>query len=547
MSPQIDIRKMAGSLAPTMAPEDLIPGDFVDMSNWIYDSDGLPMVRGGRRVWNAADSAMGTPTTGTVSGLYHFKQSQIEKSIQNWLIGSFEGNVYAASADGKFNAILTGALLGDKRPSFASLSGNLIMACESAQVRKLYKWTGTGSMERIEDSSPSSIVATYANRMWAVDRDDQSLLRFSALLYVDSWGQNPLDPNLSGGWLYVNPGDGNKISAMSAGFAGELLIFKDGPGGGAIYRLSGLNPDEFSVSCMSSTIGCLAPWLCTQVGDREVYFCSRRGIHSLGKVLQYGDLESSFIDREMSSKWRAISTRAKLQAVAVDDIKNGVWWLFLNSQGGTLPNDEGWLFHYRRPSPRRTPSISRVDFGANAACMFEDPTMKKDVLVTGGTEELGAVYTENHPEGSDETAALAGPTSADFAWSIQIAPIDDGDSYSMKSWKDLWLVYDVWGQSNFTVEWWGDNRYPSSKTISMNPAEASVPFTGGVVSGETRGSPDIYRGMNHVHLQEGGRALNIKISGAGGRMKLRGMRVSYDGGMMTLTGDQWFRYKGGIS
>ena len=547
MSPVVDIRKMAGSLAPTMAPEDLIPGDFVDMTNWIYDSDGLPMVRGGRRVWNAAASAMGTPATGAVSCLYHFKKSQIQRSLQNWLIGSFEGNVYAAAADGKFGAILTGALLGDDRPSFASLQGNLVMACESPQVTKLYKWTGTGSMEAIEGSSPSSILATYANRMWAVDRDDQSLLKFSALLWVDAWGQDPLDPNQSGGWLYVNPGDGNRISALSAGFAGELLIFKDGPGGGAIYRLQGLNPDEFSVTCMSSTIGCLAPWLCTQVGDREVYFCSRRGIHSLGKVLQYGDLEASFIDREMSSQWRGMSTAAKRQAVAVDDIKNGVWWLFLNSKGGELENDEGWLFHYRRPSPRRTPSISKVDFGANAACMFEDPVMKKDVLVTGATSGLGAVYSENHPEASDETAAVGGATSADFAWSVQLAPIDDGDSYSMKSWKDLWLVYDVWGQADFTIEWWGDNRYPSSKSMTLNPANAPVPFTGGVISGEARGTPDVYRGMNHVQLQEGGRALNIKISGTRGKLKLRSMRLIYDTGMVTITSDQWFGYKGGIS
>jgi hypothetical protein len=545
MSKYIDIRKISGSLAPTLAPEDLQPGDFTDMSNWIYDSDGLPVVRGGRRVWNIAGSEMGTPTTGDVTALYHFKQSWVQQAIKNWLIGSFEGNVYAAGPDGKFAAILTGDLLGTSRPTFASLRGYLVMACENDALTRLYKWNGTGLMSMIPGSHAGTILASYANRMWCVDRQDQSLLRFSALYDVDYWDENA-DPNLAGGWLYVNPGDGNKISALSPGFAGELLIFKDGPGGGAIYRLSGLVPDEFQVSCLSSTIGCLAPWLCTQVGDREIYFCSRRGIHSLGKVMQYGDLESTFIDREIASNWRSMSTYTKMRATAVDDIRNGVWTLFVNSTGSSAGNDEGWMFHYRRPSPRGMPSISRVAFGTNAACMFEDQVTKREYMVTGGVGGLGAVYTEGHPEGSDETAAVAGSTSAAFDWSIQLAPIDGGDAYGMKSWKDLWLTYDAWGSIEFTVEWWGDNRRPSSTTITMNPTSTAVPFTGGVVSGETRGVPLVYRTMSHVQLQEGGRSLNIKISGTGGRLKPRSLRIAFEPGMMTVTGDTWLPYRGGV-
>jgi hypothetical protein len=269
----------------------------------------------------------------------------------------------------------------------------------------------------------------------------------------------------------------------------------------------------------------------SMIADRDIYFASRRGIHSLRRVQEYGDLESASIDNEVSDKWRGLNDNSRAQAVAVDDFGNDTWWVFYDSNGDGK-NDRGLLFNYRHQTSRGNPRVSEVDFGANAAVAFRSASTNREALLTGGIAD-GKVYSEHNPEANDD--------GVEFTWSATLAGIDGGESMTTKAWQDLTLMYDNWGLGTFDVEWYGDNHAPSSSTLSLDPHGAPIPMRG-VRSGNVRGLPDPLAGMDMVHMMEGGRRIHIKLSGSRGRLRLRGMRLSYMPGRFDVTSDRHMPY-----
>jgi len=269
--------------------------------------------------------------------------------------------------------------------------------------------------------------------------------------------------------------------------------------------------------------------LATMVGDKDIFFASRRGLHSLRRVFEHGDLESQFIDYEVSDRWRSIPDFQKKRAVCVDDYPHDTWWLFVDTNNDSI-NDTGWLFNYRHMTPRNYPKVSDVDFGAGGACVYRDERRGRDTLVTGLYEY---VNTEHNPEANDN--------GTDYTWEAKLAPFDGGDALKTKAWKKLWITQDNWGHGDMTVTWYGDNRPPSSTTVSLNPANAPIPMHGHRL-GETRMFPPKYRGRNLVHMREGGTSLNVSLSGTRGRTRLRGMRINLDVGREDVNADVLFVY-----
>ena len=513
--PNILVRRWNGSLVTALGAEETVPGDFAALDNFIFDADGMPVVRGGRRKWN--DSAI---SANTISYLYFFQSgAPWGASASAKILFAYDGlHLYYSDGIVAFQQFPGSDLILGPRAdlSFAAMQDKLFIGSSSTAYPGLHYIQGSAGGAGINPVVPSvpppSIVASYGFRLWAVDRDDPSLLRFSA----------PNDPLLwseadDGGFIYVGQGDGDYISALMPGFSGEMIIFKDGPNGGSTYRLDALGPAiTFSLGPLSKSIGAISNRAVTQVGDRDIFFVSRRGIHSLARVDKYGDLESSFIDAEISNQWRGLPYESKKKAVAVDDYPHDTWWLFVDTNGDRV-NDKGWLFNYQRRNARGNPSISTVSYGSHGATVFADPHTGRDTLITGGFD--GFVRTEHHPEANDD--------GVDYDWSMQLSPLVGGNPFKTKSWRRLWLLHDNWGVADMTAEWWGDNNQPSSVDASMNPASLPTPFTG-VRSGHVRGVPTALSEQTAFTMMEGGNRLNFKLSGSKGRIKLRGLEVEMD-------------------
>jgi len=529
----IDIRRWTGSLVTALDPEQQVPGDFSVLKNFIYDETGLPVVRGGRRKLNSSALQIGG-TDADFQSLYHFRHGWVERRTHDKLIAYVSdgdnGYIYESTDGISWTQILDGgsiSLEANLKPTWATVRGWLIFASNSTMIGPPYMWNPAQSAMIPLDGAPSiSMIASHAGRLWGVDKQDTSKVYFSAIGDPTSW-----DPYEGSGWLYVGPGDGNNISALMPGFAGEMVIFKDGPGGGSTYRLQGLTESDFSIRSLSSTIGAISHRTCTMIGDKDIFFASRRGIHSLARVEQFGDLESKFLDTEISDRWRNLPGKEKQGAFAIDDYPHDTWWMFVDTNSDGVI-DTGWLFNYRRLSPRNNPSISDMDFGASSGVVYHDARNRHSILLTGGSD--GYVYSEHNPEANDD--------GTDFDWEMKLSPIDGGDAFAMKRWENAWIRHDNWGIGDATAEWYGDNRPPTTDTFSMNPTGAPTPHEGGVRLGEFRGAPAGWRSTSMIHLREGGVALNFKISGSRGKLRLRGMRLHMTKERDDIAPDRWFGY-----
>lgn len=520
--PYINVRRWGGSLVTALDEEQIQPGDFSVLENFIYDENGFPTVRGGRRKWHTT-KIWESPVTYTIRGLYNYHNAWIQHSGQERLICYSGHKIYKSEMDRQWDEIYDGLELG-LRPSFATLRGMLIIAFNSQSQQKPISWMGrASSMSTIKAAPAGYIVTAHAGRLWIASSEFPSRVYYSAPFEPQNW-------NISdgSGWISVNPGDGNSISALVPGFAGEMIIFKDGAGGGATYRMIGLSESEgFRVVPLSHSVGALHHQLVSTIGDRDIMFASRRGIHSLSRVAEHGDLRSSYVDIDVSNRWRKMTDRQKSASIAIDDYPHDTWWLFTDLDGDGV-NDHGWLFNYRRVSSRGTPSVSDVTFGASAAVVSRMPGGGRDELMTGGDD--GYVYTEHNPEATDEGTA--------FEWKATVAPIDAGDAFSVKSWQDLWLSFDNWGVGEASIEWRGDNKAPTTETLNLNPANMPSPRYG-VRLGEFRGAPTSHRAADLFHLREGGRSVEFSIYGSSGRIRLRAFRLGYSVGRQDVTADLW--------
>lgn len=525
--PKINVRRWNGSLVTALDPEQTTPGDFSRMENFIYDETGLPTVRGGRRKWvpdptspSSLDES-GTPVT--FHSIEFFKKGWVGQQPRSWIVAYAGTQIVKSEQDATWDQIHSG-LEGNLTGSWATLRGWLIFASDSSSQRKPLYWDGISSaMKELSGAPDCHLVATHDSRLFCVDKDEPSTLRYSA----------PFEPNnhevaSDAGFFSVNPGDGGVISAVVPGF-GELIVFKDSPGGGATYRVQGGAP--YNVVPLSRTIGAVGPNMAKLVGDRDIFFGSRRGLHSFRRTEQFGDLESEFLDFEFSNIWRGLPLFAKQRATSIDDYPHDMWWVFYDTDNDRA-NDEGLTINYRHQGPRGKPKASwPLQYGVNSGVVYSDDRVGRQYLMTGGTD--GYVYLEHMPEANDD--------GTDFSSKVNLAPIDAEEPMHLKRWGPFWLRYNNWGETNATVTYYGDNRPPSSKDFSLNPMDAPVPFFDKTQGGEFRGIP-VIRTQNVFQLREGGTELNLEISLTKGRTTLRGFQLGFEMERRDVSAHRWMTF-----
>lgn len=528
---QMRVRRWSGGLVTALDPEQTSPGDFAILRNFVFDQDGLPITRGARRVWG---DQIGADLT--IRGIYHFKQGWVGKLPKDYILVYAGTKIFSAEfplTAGAWTEIYDG-LEEDLTPTWATLRGWAIFASNSESQRKPLFWSGVGEMMELENAPDCTMVATHAGRLWAVDQSNPSALNFSEPFAPNFWRVTQ-----GAGTFFVSPGDGNVISALVPGFAGEMIIGKDGPSGGSIYRLSGLSADQFTISPLSTTIGIVSPYSVSMVGDRDIFFGSRRGLHSMRRVQEYGDLESANIDVEIRDIWRSLTNEQKRRAVVADDYPHDTWYVFYDSDGD-LVNDSAILLNYGSRNERNNLLVSTVDYGASAAAIILEERSGTNVLMTGGS--TGYVWTEGQQDPQDE---LVPDTLTDIEWEAQCAPILMEDPFAVCAFERLLIRHDCLGTGDVTVSWWADNQEPSSQTFPMNTNHFPTAFDGDTRAGQFRLGPISHTAQSAIHLRRGGTALHFNLTGYETRIRLRSFNLDYQEGRPNMTVGQWNPYKVG--
>lgn len=388
--PEVGIDRWAGSWVTDLPEEDLVLGDFKVLDDFVYGKAGYPVVRPG---WRPLDRNL---SSGHIKYLDAF-ESNVGPVLMVYTDPTLQSgstnvpSLWAWNGDGTLSAYETSGL-DNAAPGLASVSSCSantwwVFTYNSPGDNRLLYWDGAlthmedagdlvGTIRQVPNAPQATKVFYEGARIWVVTPDEPSTLYGSARDAITDWtvatNQAVRIP--------VNPGDGGKITSINS-FGGDLWVFKDSARGGSVTQLAeGINGSGdivFSQRTVSSTIGAVSDRVVIVLEDRDVIFGSRRALHSLVKTDQYGDVQSSPIDVEISSLWRQLSLPQKRRALMLDDWQNDrILMSYDSDNDGT--NDRVLYLHYARYGPprviqlqeQRFPSFSRGTYGFDTGTVF---------------------------------------------------------------------------------------------------------------------------------------------------------------------------------
>lgn len=385
-----------GALATTIPDEKLIFGDFKKLEGFVYGKDGFPVTRPG---WRVLGNGLATGNIRHLASFYPTPDTAFLMVYTDPPVDATGGEkptLWAWHRNDSFEALGRGAIdypapaLG--RPVSASAGGRWYFSYNSPSDHRLLFFDGNvttksglnetiGDVKEVSDAPEVEKLFFVDNRLWVVVPNARSTLRSSAPDDATNWTVNTNE----GVRLPITAGDGGTISSIVS-YGGTKFVFKDDPDGGSIHRLNeSINSSgdiEFSRQTFTDEIGAVSHQVVMAVADKFLLFASRYGIHTLERTDKFGDLDSTYVDFEVSDIWRRLSLRQQRNAILVDDAKNDQVLLSYDDDGDGF-NDRVIFINYARLSPRQRFSFSVDTWGFDAATLLSMASTINNDLVVG--------------------------------------------------------------------------------------------------------------------------------------------------------------------
>lgn len=296
-----------------------------DLRNFDLEStgkDGSLIQREGFTKYNSTIIASSTG----VHSVYRYTR---KTGTTNFLCSSatriFKGNTAGTAFDA---TPIVGGLTTNKKIKYITFNNNLYYCNEADTYRK---WDGV-TASAVGGSSPDGAYyhALYWNRAWlARTATYPSRLYYSRLKNAEDWTANTSDTSLSGGYVDINPDDGDYITGIVAQQS-RLIIFKRF----AVYALYGYKPDNFQWQLLYDNTGCIAPYSIA-VDEDTIFYLSNQGLRLLR-----GDTPPIDASLKIQSYVDAISDKT----TCVGGVNGkGQYWL-------TIASNRVLLLNYRRGS-----------------------------------------------------------------------------------------------------------------------------------------------------------------------------------------------------
>lgn len=228
----------------------------------------------------------------------------------------------AFDGEAAVEAILTGQFIGADY-SFTTLKDMLIIA-DGHDIP--HKWDGVNAPEVLPGSPPVlDCVITHQNRVWGVDANNASRVRFSDILDPETWSAlNFID---------FNPEDGDKITCLAKN-GQDLVVSKRW----SMALVTGNATTNYSVTWLDTEQGATGR---RAMANANKYFCyvSQDGI-------RFTDFNTSALASErLIPNWESINKRRLNQAAMV-------YWhnyiLIAMPDGSALYNNTVWMYDFLR-------------------------------------------------------------------------------------------------------------------------------------------------------------------------------------------------------
>lgn len=208
------------------------------------------------------------------------------------------------------------------RASFVSFRGDLIYTTQGADPIRIWE-PDVGLTRSLKGDAPvAGMLQVHANRVWAAGNPDfPSRAYFSDILDADTW--NVVQANLGesgalpaeGGYIDVDPDDGDRITALGPSFQQSMPTYKNT----SVHRIVGTSSADFARGVVTRKFGAVSHFAVANIG-RDQYFVSEVGVHSLLTTDKYGDVEESFLSDDIRDFWNeSVNTGLLKDAWAVDN------------------------------------------------------------------------------------------------------------------------------------------------------------------------------------------------------------------------------------
>ncbi len=272
-----------GGLNRADNPDSIADNQLVDACNMYYEGgQNILTTRPGLMV--AAEPPPGAP--------------DIVK-LHAYVKGVLDARIVAATSDGKLYSLdlaqptwtpVADLAQSGVTPCLVTFNDTLVIADGGAHLRAFDGETVT----ELADSPSATALVEIGGRLAANSASDLDAVVFSQP--EDATGWSLAD---GAGLVRAGYGDGLRVSGLGV-FSQDLLVFKSGQAGKRIMRLNTAGTAaDWSLSQISAHMTASSPHAVEFVGN-NLLFADKGGIHDLGGVQQYGDIQVGGVGRPVN-------------------------------------------------------------------------------------------------------------------------------------------------------------------------------------------------------------------------------------------------------
>lgn len=475
----------------------ILPGDggtvivpyLLNAENCIFEESGAPRKIGGLDKVNSAELESGALVMGIAD---YWRQGTSFTPTQRRVI-HVGTTIKQDDADGNFNDIFTGLEAGVV-PDYTQFNDDLIIASDSTM--DVPRVTDGSTHANLAGTPPNfSFSVVHRNRVWASGvATDPSGLYYSAAEDHEDW------VGVGSGLLQIDPNDGDRITGLAV-YRKALIIFK-GPNKGSIHRLTGTDPNTFSLEpFVSRGLGSVNHRTIFYFRDDVGFMWSDGTIHSLNATERFGDFEQASLSRDFATTLRARLSTGSLRFAVAETFDNLGHVRIAVPQDASSENNYMLNMDYRFDPPRWSHSETLGPFIQSIVDAVDPSDANKRVLLCGGND--GFVRRMDRRDLSiDGTAAI--PMAVD-------TPALD---YQLQMKKKVIYFLSVGvapkGADSGSARWRRDDKTEQSKTFVQQSggavlAPAPTGFTAFTLGDSTDGvlGSSSFRDI-HLTLHEGG-------------------------------------------
>jgi hypothetical protein len=417
------------------------PQELIAADNTIFDSRGAKRVREGINFnW---DNVTASTDVVKVVGMHQYFQDPVTSPKSSYLLSiTDEQKIYTRNNGGIATELtVAGTPYSDAitKASFTTIANKAVI-CVDGYDNTVKVWDGSGDVEDLTDAPRASICGTHLGRLWLNDKTNKDRLHYCQTGDITKWNGQGDSGAIDIGF---NDNDPDGITAIFPTFNGDLFVAKKTK----LYKISGLYPETFRITLVSSGIGCISHNSVTAVDQTDVFFVSERGVHSLVTTSNYGDFEAKFLSEKIHPSFINDFNYSRLEYTSGAYIPELQSVLFTFSEKGFtgegIYQNSAWLYNIQLNIWYRWPDIV-----CESVTIVQDSDRRRpyfgganDKIAKGLTGDLNDIYPD--ALGDDEDVAIK--------FFIQTGIIYIENPYIVKGFKKFVLYFRPENTHNVSV------------------------------------------------------------------------------------------------